>query len=97
MAGVALTAARKEATVGFASSSLGFPSASLRGASRRLGVLSRSGAQRGKPTNEGLGIQEATVGLSAPLRYGTGNPRIRVLQNPAAVKKNLARLLPDSV
>jgi hypothetical protein len=52
-------------------------------------------------------VQEATVGLSAPLRCplrrssgafgGTGNPRMRVLQNPTVAKKNLARLCPDSV
>jgi len=36
MAGVALAAARKEATVGFASSSLGFPSAHLHCAALRV-------------------------------------------------------------
>jgi hypothetical protein len=43
---------------------------------------------------------------TAPLRYplrrasgafgGTGNPRMRVLQDPAAAKKILTRLSPDS-
>jgi hypothetical protein len=42
------------------------------------------------------GCQEATVGLSAPLRYGTGNPRMRVLQDPAGAFTTLARLSPDS-
>jgi hypothetical protein len=52
-------------------------------------------------------IQDATVGLSAPLRYalllawgalgGTGVPRMRVLQDPAAAIQTLARLWPDSV
>jgi hypothetical protein len=47
------------------------------------------------------------VGLSAPLRYalllawgalgGTGVPRMRVLQDPAAAIQTLARLPPDSV
>jgi hypothetical protein len=59
------------------------------GASRRIGVLSRSRAQGGKPTNDGLrGFRRRRSDL---------NPRMRVLQDLTMAIRTVGRLLPDSV
>ena len=62
-----------EATVGYASSPLGFPSASLRGASRRLGTLRGPERSEGNRRTMGLRSQEATVGFE-PTNEGFADP-----------------------